>query len=290
MFSLKKTFFVFSLLCFVPLLSGHATAQMSGNGPDGKKLLNLARGTLSLPNPDAGVLRADLVCDYVEAKLIAPSCYGVDKIVVDPVTGISDLVILSASNSGFVEFHDWRPTTSPALIAQIEESLDRQVKESCGDKNCAFSKWVVPPTLVKKKQYLIFSYNIAAEGKVINQAQVIQYDRKGFVVFDVTLANAVAPQDQQTVLHLLSMVGDMYQPEEDERYAIFTYREKMPFTNMTNMLREYFVLPYTSPMDQVEEGYFLAGCVAVVLLSLIILLIFLPGAKSEDARQGRQKV
>ncbi|KZK82542.1 hypothetical protein PsAD46_03672 [Pseudovibrio sp. Ad46] len=284
---LKLKFFLIPLACLFAFIlqSSYSIGQAAIYG-DGVRRLELTRGTWGVPDNETKILQSALVCDYLRSRILSPNCYGVDAVILKPLSGIADLVVSSAKSSGFVEFGDWDSQTAPKLIVQIEASLRRQVKKACFaiGKNCAFSEWIVHPKLLKNKQYFVLSYNFKMADQLINKAQVIVYDRKGYVAFDAGVDSSFEASEEQPVFDLLIEIADRYKQADDYRYADFNYRDKAFFIQFTEMLTEHFDLTRKTPMDSVEEGYAIAGYVAIGLLTLIILLVFLQGVVSSDAR------
>jgi uncharacterized membrane-anchored protein len=234
--------------------------------------LPLSRGRLAEGSPESFYLTHKKTCEFVVSEFgwSKADCPELENIIGNYRAGVDSVIIEKPNSQGYVKLDDWdegdRDEQIKSLWDELVESSKAQSKEV--GETIQPVRWVVYPTLNKRKQTLVYAFLIQwGDAQVINIKATL-FDRKGYVVFRIVPDREDLTQDQ--MLAMVDTVLDSYHPSAGANYAEFSSGDKIAAVGAVGVLAGLLGVKYGKAAG--------LGLIAVVLAvaKKAWFLIFMP--------------
>lgn len=219
------------------------------------KPLSLSRGNLSPGSRDSVYLSHKDSCTLVQAEWgwEPGGCDTIEHIVFDYRSGIDTLILEKPDREGYVNFDDWNQEDASAEIDAIWSDLAlglRQQSKALGQRIRPV-KWIVYPTLNKKKSYMYYAYLMDWDGEPTINAKATVFDRQGHVPISIVPVKSDLTEAQLT--RMVEATIKSYRPERNQAYVDFRDGDKIAAVGAMGVLASLVGVKYGKA---VGSGFF----------------------------------
>lgn len=238
------------------------------------KPLSLSRGKIIPTSRGGAYLPRNQSCRYIQEQWgwDSSSCESIENIIFQPRPGIDTLSIDKPNDDGFVSFDDWGDNAAET----IDEIWDQYVEGSKAQSrklgvSIVPQKWLVYPTLDKRKSYMYYAILVNWDGEPVVNADAALFDRYGYVNFTVIPENSNI--SEKTLQRLVESVLSSYTPKKKNAYFDFQDGDKVAAVGALGVLATLVGVKY-------GKGFFAAtiGLVLALLKKFWVLIFLAPAA------------